>query len=55
MTVYNGLYRCSGSKTKVQKWYKRGPFAVCHECDRGPLFVYSNGRIVMHKRLVVLT
>lgn len=49
MTAYNGQYRCSGSKTKVRRWYKDGEFAVCHVCDRGPLHVYTNGRIVVHK------
>lgn len=50
MTAYNGMYRCYGSKQRVQEFYKKGPMAICHVCGRGPLAVYSNGCLVMHKR-----
>lgn len=49
MTAYNNLYRCPGSKRRVVLWYKLGPFCICEVCGRGPLAVYPNNTVVMHK------
>lgn len=49
MSAYNGQYRCPGGQRRVAVWYLDGPFAICEVCGRGPLAVYPNGRVVMHK------
>lgn len=50
MTVYNAMFRCPGGQRRVTIYYGEGPFAVCEVCKRGPLAVYSNNTVVMHKR-----